>query len=143
MLLISLNLDSQVYLLFWVRLFVDFTDAAFEDIVPAHFKEDGQSLILTTRNVTNLILLAIFLIDYHHGIQIMTVVLVTLQSQDSTNLELIPHFVSIVIHPACQVAIHKIHFLCFHNQNVFSLTIMLSLAKVGVDCFKSRNSLRH
>jgi len=41
---LSFNLNRQVYLLLWVGIFVDFADAALEDVGPAHFKEVGQRL---------------------------------------------------------------------------------------------------
>ena len=106
-----------MHLILRMSFWLNSADAALEDVIPAHIKEVGQFYILSTRNITDLEFLTIFFIYNHYSIRIMAVIQFPLQPYKGSNLQTLPHFVSIVIHSASQVAVHKIQFLYFHNLN--------------------------
>ena len=74
--LVSPHLDAQVYLPFGVCLGVDLADAALEEVAPAHVHEDGELLIVGAGDIAEEYVLFGFLVivDYLHGIGVVTVV---------------------------------------------------------------------
>ena len=119
---VSLHLDAQVYLPFGVCLGVDLADAALEEVAPTHVHEDGELLIVGAGDVADVaeLLFALVVVAHGNGIGVVTVVGFAYEAEWGAYLELIPHFICIIILSASEVAIHEILLVGFHN---FSLTI--------------------
>ena len=111
------HLDHQAYLFLGMSVGLYLCDATFEEVAPAHVEEDGELLIVGAGDVAYVVelLFALVVVAHGNGIGVVAVVGFAYEAEWGAYLELIPHFIGIVIHTASEVAIHEILLLCFHT----------------------------
>ena len=101
----------------WVGVGAELGDAAIEEVAPAHVEEDGELFVVGAGDVADVVelLFALVVVAHGNGIGVVAVVGFAYEAEWGAYLELIPHFIGIVIHTASEVAIHEILLVGFHT----------------------------
>ena len=137
--IVSYYLYRQKDLILGMHLFIFLADAAFERVCPSHFEEGCNDSIFISWNIANAIrlLFTFFLVHYRYSIFVIAIVKVALQLQEGSNLQFVPHLVSIMILTASQVAIHEILLSCLHLSLHFKGLTLNSRCKDSARLFQN------
>ena len=120
---VSLHLDHQLHLLLGVGVGAELGDAAIEEVAPAHVEEDGELFVVGAGDVADVVelLFALVIIAHGNGIGIVAIVGFAHEAEWGAHLELVPHFICIIILAAGEVAIHEILLVGFHTCVEFNV----------------------
>ena len=112
---VAADADGEVYLVLGMGVGVEAVDAAVEDVCPTHLQEGGKLLVVAARDEAQEVVLAVFVVNDLHGVGVVRILHVALQTQGLSNTQIVPYKVGVVVLAASQVAVHKERLMCFHR----------------------------
>lgn len=104
---VAADADGEVYLVLGVGVGVEAVDAAIEDVCPTHLQEGGKLLVVAARDEAQEVVLAVFVVNDLHGVGVVRILHVALQTQGLSNTQIVPYKVGVVVLAASQVAVHE------------------------------------
>lgn len=99
--------DGEVHLILGVGVGVEAADDATEGTVPSHLQKVSDGAVVAAGDVTEEVILAVLVEDYLHGIGIVGVVHLALETHLFAHTEVLKYQVGIVILTSCQMAAHE------------------------------------
>lgn len=101
------NADGEVHLILGVGVGVDAADDATEGTVPSHLQEVGNGAVVAAGDVTEEVILAVLVEDDLHGVGVVGVVHLALETHLLAHTEVLKYQVGIVILACRQMAAHE------------------------------------